>query len=764
MSTFIGIPAKRTSDVDLVAPLKNLISTYYGSDEAYVQSIQELNRLRKDCTAKGIESKSTSTLTALQRYYDQLKLFSNKCPVNEVPINFKWKDAFDKGGYFLSSSPSLIIQSLAYEKVCILFNIASSLSDIAATSLNEDVKNEHALQLAAKYFQSAAGVFLDLKVSAPAAIGTKASSIVDLNSSVLDILHYIMLAQAQESVFLKAMQNNMTDAILAKVANQCSEFYSESYKLIQIIKSTWPEKEWLTAIYCKHLFFSAIAQYHQALVVAEGKNFGEEIARLQHAVESFQQAEAKNAVPIAGIAEAYYKKTQKRHESAVKDNDFIYHARVPEYRLLEPIEKLALARPAPLPGKFLPETTDLFEGMLPLSVQQAWQKLEAKKQETVGVEVTTIQEQTTALNAVLASLNLPASLEDAPGVDLPQSLQDKAKYVRQKGGYNYVQRLIQELPELLQRNKEILEEIDTSLKNEEQRDDELRTRFKDKWTRTPSSVLNKSWKEYSSKYRDVLRNAVSADMKVKEKFENHGKEILLLSNDSKTAIAEAIPTGYHGHNYSNSPCVIKLKQLMYDVNTLKTEREELIQKFKNADFEHMKNRFMEASASEGTLNDTAMIAEAIGHAFAPLQRTVRETNERQNELIKEIRATNEDFADLKGGSSSSVSGRDMFFSKLAAAYDAFNDLLRHLQEGTKFYNDLTQLLVSLQTKVDDFCYARKTEREELLKSLDGGQSNVSSSVAGENAAPQQQASAPSTDYYYPPPPLPTMPFSAYHRT
>jgi len=48
--------------------------------------------------------------------------------------------------------------------------------------------------------------------------------------------------------------------------------------------------------------------------------------------------------------------------------------------------------------------------------------------------------------------------------------------------------------------------------NEEQASDEqLQTQFKDKWNRTKSSVLTQVFKVNITKYREIIKNAKSAD-------------------------------------------------------------------------------------------------------------------------------------------------------------------------------------------------------------------------------------------------------------
>ena len=59
------------------------------------------------------------------------------------------------------------------------------------------------------------------------------------------------------------------------------------------------------------------------------------------------------------------------------------------------------------------------------------------------------------------------------------------------GGYEKINNLAISIPESLQRNRELLDEAKRILTEEANSDQELRTKFGQKWTRTPSENLTK---------------------------------------------------------------------------------------------------------------------------------------------------------------------------------------------------------------------------------------------------------------------------------
>ena len=66
------------------------------------------------------------------------------------------------------------------------------------------------------------------------------------------------------------------------------------------------------------------------------------------------------------------------------------------------------------------EIVDLFEKVVPLAVHGAMMSFENRKVEMVNMEIGRLREATQLINSVMASLNLPAAIEDLSGMYLLQ--------------------------------------------------------------------------------------------------------------------------------------------------------------------------------------------------------------------------------------------------------------------------------------------------------------------------------------------------------
>ncbi|KAJ1520851.1 hypothetical protein ONE63_003939 [Megalurothrips usitatus] len=709
MADFIAAPLKKPTEVDIVKPLKNLISASYSTadkPEDYSDAINELSKIRSNAVWRVFE-KYESSLEVIYGYYDQLSALEAKIPAHEVQIPFKWKDAFDKGTIF-GGRISLTVSSLSYEKVCVLFNIAALQSAVASS---QSLVSDEGLKLAAKLFQQSAGIFNYLKAHIMLAIQQDPTP--DLNPDTLAALSAVMLAQAQEMFAQKAIHDSMKPAVIAKLCAQCEELYSEALKALQKeqLKPLW-EREWIPLVAGKQAAFHGLTEYFQGLVAHENKAIGEEISRLEKAVELLKSAQQRSG--NASLFEELCNKATRALNDAKKDNDFIYHERIPDYKNLPAVSKAPIAKALPLPPRFSQNFKDLFENLVPVTVHQAMAAYEVRKSEIINGEVSKLRDATNMLNSILASLNLPAALEESQSGGLPQSLVEKSNAVVGAGGINALDNQIKELPELLQRNRDILDEAERLLKQEQEQDDQLRERFKT-WSRTPSVKLTEAFRANLAKYREIINNAVQADLVVRKKFESHEAGIRLLS-EGASAMESAVPSASSTGVNSSGAAFCRLKQLMEDVEAIKAERTVVESELKSATID-MKSTFLSALAQDGAINETAISMESLGRAFGPLQQQVKDSLQRQERLVAEVQTQHSQFISERSASGGASAQREQMLMNLAAAHDAYMELQSNLREGAKFYNDLTQLLVAFQNKISDFCFARKTEVNELLENI-----------------------------------------------
>lgn len=433
----------------------------------------------------------------------------------------------------------------------------------------------------------------------------------------------------------------------------------------------------------KQAGFHAITQFYQSLVCRNSKRVGEEIARLQQAVELFKAAQSRAGKP--NLFEEYASKAQRNLNESRKDNDLIYNEMIPDVKTLDLPGKAQLAKPIALPARLGQSTKDLFGGLIPVALHQAMTACESRKNEFVNVEIMKLREATQTLNGVLASLNLPAAVEVTASGSLPPSLLEKAKSIKEMGGVENIKNLIAELPELLNRNKEILDEAERMLNEERDSDNQLREQFKARWTRTPSDKLTEQFRTNTSKYREIINKAIDADKVVRGKFDQSIRGVELLCQN-QNSIEAAIPSG-GGTSISNCSSTQKLRKLMEDVETIKAERDVIETELKSATVD-MKEQFLQALAQDGAINEPAMSVSHIGQSLGPLQSQVRDSIARQESLIAEIQSTHQAFTAETGVGTGS---RDAFLSELASAYDNYVELQLHMREGIKFYNDLTQV-------------------------------------------------------------------------
>ncbi|XP_055628547.1 programmed cell death 6-interacting protein [Toxorhynchites rutilus septentrionalis] len=710
MTELLSVPLKKPADVDLIRPLNNLIKCSYNNlgPEKITELDEAVNKFsqQRNTAIWKVFDKYESSLEIIYSYYDQLCALETKISETDFQVPFKWKDAFDKGSIFGGRS-SLTVSSLSYEKICVLFNIAALQSAVAAT---QSLDSDEGLKLAAKLFQQSAGIYSHLKSVAPAAINQDPTT--DLLPETLNALASIMLAQAQEIFVFKAIKDNMKDLVIAKLCCNCEEMYSETLRLMQkdSIRTVW-DKDWIPTIAGKQAGFHALTMFYHSLVSRNNKAVGEEIARLQKSVELFKIAQSRSGK--LNFLEAYQARAQKNLTEAKKDNDFIYNEIIPDINVLSGPGKAQLAKNIPLPSTMSQNFKDLLADLVPVALHQAIAACEMRKNEIVNGEIMKLREATQKLNSLLTSYNLPAAIEATEdGSSLPPSLLEKANTCREKGGIESLQKMVNELPELLNRNREILDEAERLLNDEGDSDEQLRNKFKELWTRTPSSKLTQTFRENCETYRKIINNAITADKTVREKFEVNRNGIELLSKTPEQ-LSEEIPISVTKNNISNSSATQKLRALIENVDKIKAERDVIELELRSATID-LKDKFLAALASGEAINEPALSLAEIGKNISPLQGQVQDSLSCQETLMRDIKDAQEQFVTESGSSDQS---KDSFLTQLATAYDVFSELQQNLRDGVKFYNDLTQLLITFQNKVSDYCFARKTEKEELMKDL-----------------------------------------------
>ena len=172
----------------------------------------------------------------MYKYFGQLELLELRFA--EIRVNFPWRDAFTN---------KLTTQtSIAYEKACIIFQIAATHSAIAASQNRSDPEG---LKRAFYYFRTCAGMLTYINENFLHAPST------DLSREVIKFLVGVILAQATEVFFEKCTDEKKGNTLIAKIAAQAAFMYTGlAEEVKEFMGKGIFDRNWVTVIQVSAVF------------------------------------------------------------------------------------------------------------------------------------------------------------------------------------------------------------------------------------------------------------------------------------------------------------------------------------------------------------------------------------------------------------------------------------------------------------------------------------------------------------------------------
>lgn len=664
---------------------------------------------------------------------------------------------------------AIVCQSnLRFELANVLFNLAAMYSQLAF-SANRSTSD--GLKTACNYFQLAAGVISHLRIS----IVPQMRSIPpeDMDAMTLECIEHLMLAQAQECFWQKAIKDGLTDASIAKLAAPVSDLYMQAGDLG--IKSEAISSEWIHHTFAKHHHFAAAAQFRAACDCLEKRKYGEEVARLRDALacvnEALKEARYINKV-VQGDLGGLKTKVQEDLKRAEKDNDVIYLMPVPPKSELKPLERKVMVLPkvpkeVSDPISMLGEHGDLgqplFSKLVPYSVHVAARIYEDRRDQLLNNGIIKELEGLTArIHERLRSFNLPGSLQalEKP-LGIPPGLVSHAEEIRQQDGLNRLHRSIEDTERQKNDDRAIYQEGVDLLRSEAAEDEQARRRHgTDRWNRLSSREEVPKLYQQMDEIEGYFAAAAKTDEQVKSKLRSHKSLIGLLCGTDRD-LEDYVPSSRRTTMTAKVEREAnRLRAVLNEIGRLENRRRRKIENLKlKAKTDDINPELLrEAGRLERefpmqkieTLQFEDLFEQRLRRYDADKQ-LVSEEEVEQQDICKRLQEAHAAFAQARRGDSS-TNEREQALQSLENAYFKYKEIVSNIEVGRKFYNDLAKIVSRFREECRNFTYQRRMEAGRLENDTSASMTSLTLSKSNaETLQSQRDAEAEKPPYAERPP-------------
>jgi len=102
--------------------------------------------------------------------------------------------------------------------------------------------------------------------------------------------------------------------------------------------------------------------------------------------------------------------------------------------------------------------------------------------------------------------------------------------------------------------------------------------------------------------------------------------------------------------------------------------------------------------------------------YDKFQRDIEESATRQSELLENVKIRMDAFISSRR-EDPSVKEREHALQSLELSYHKYNEIVRHLDEGIQFYNDLTAMLIQFKESCVEWVMGRRSELNSITSSM-----------------------------------------------
>lgn len=649
---------------------------------------------------------------------------SSKFPL-ELGVEFAWWPAI---GYHTGSP--VIQNNIRFELANVIFNLATLYSQLA---FHNNRTTPEGLKQSAQYEIAAAGIFFFLRTEIVPEM--RSTPPEDMDDATLQCLENLSLAQAQECYWNKAVKDSMKDGTIARLAACVSDYYIDAAGFGR--NSDAVSTEWIHHMTAKHHHFAAAAQYRQSLDCLEKRKYGEEVARLRDSItcaeEGLRESSWINRV-VLGDLNGLKQRVSAELKRAEKDNDFIYNIPVPPKSELKILDRANMVAPRPpkevkdgvsMLGPNGPFGQPLFAKLVPYAVHQAGMLYAERRDRIVNQTVADLEAMTAKLRELLASLNLPGSLQalEKP-LGLPPSLLSKAEELRQQDAVYRLKRSSEDTTRIKTNDLAIYQDGVELLDTEKAEDDRCRSKYgTERWQRLPSEQALAKLYRTATDLQGYLNSAGSSDNLIQTKI-RETESILRLLTGPDRELERYVPSS---RKLVLTPSIEKsssrLRAVLNDVSRLESKRRRQVEEIRSsAKVDDISNALhSEAARLEREYPMQPVSAAQFEHLFEERLETYEKERDNltleqqdQDHLAARIREANTSFIEARRGDTEQVTkDRERALQELETGYVKYKEIVNNIEGARKFYNDLANHVTRFRDQARMSVAQRRQEASEL---------------------------------------------------